>query len=198
MLLTLPSLTAALLASSLATSPIEPLTLPVQSLALDDRNFSYNYVEGGLSFGDATGFELGGSTELEGPWIGVGRLLYLNDDDSGVDVDFIGLSAGAGYVHPLQERVDLVATAELEYGKVDVDNQGDDSDLGIRLVGGGRFAATEVVEIFGGISYRSIFDGEVGFLVGGRYQVNERWSALARLDVEDDYTQFLIGARYGF
>jgi hypothetical protein len=81
---------------------------------------------------------------------------------------------------------------------VDVDNGGDDSELGVRLLGGARFAATTELELFGNIGYRTIFDGEFGFQVGGRYQVNERWSALGRLDVEDDYTQFLIGARYGF
>jgi len=198
MLLTLPSLSVALLASSLATPTIEPLALPLQSLTLDDRNFSYNYVEGGLSVGDATGFELGASTDLEGPWIGVGRLRYLTEEDSGVDVDFVSISGGAGFVHPLQERLDLVATAELEYAKVDVENGGDDSEFGLRLLGGARFAATEMVEVLGGITYRTIFDGEFGFYVGGRYQFNERWSALARVDVEDDFTQFLLGARYGF
>jgi hypothetical protein len=198
MFLPIPSLSVALLATSFATSTIEPVAMPVQTLALDDRNFSYNYIEGGVSVGDATGFELGASFDLEGPWIGVGRFLYLEDDESGVDVDFIGLSAGVGYVHPLQEGVDLVGTAELEYGDVDAGSFGDDDDFGVRLLGGARFAATEQLEIFGNIGYRSIFDGEFGFQLGGRYQVNERWSALARLDVEDDYNQVLLGARYGF
>jgi len=197
MFLTLPSLSVALLASSLTSPVVEPLALSLQSSALDDRNFSYNYFEGGLSVGDATGVEAAASVELDGPWIGVARIQYLTDEESGVDVDFVSLSAGAGYVHPLQERLDLVATAELEYGKVDAGNF-DDSEVGLRLVGGARFAATEQLEVFGGITYQTIFDNDFGFNVGGRYQLNEQWSALARVDVLDDYTQFLLGARYGF
>lgn len=198
MFLTLPSLSVALLASSLATPTIEPAALMVQSSAPDDRHFSYNYFEGGLSVGDATGIELGASVELDGPWIGVARLLYLTDEEGSVDVDYTSVSGGVGYVHALQERIDLLATAELEYGKVDRGSFGDDSDVGLRVLGGARFAATDELEVFGGISYRTIFDGEFGFNIGSRYEFNERWSALVRVDVEDDFTQFLFGARYAF
>lgn len=198
MIFALTSLTAALVATPLEPSTIAPLALPVQSSSLIDRNFSYDYVEGGLSFGDATGFEVGVSTELDGPWIGVGRFQYLNDDEAGIDADLISISGGAGYVHPIQENIDLVTTAELEYAKVSVDGGGDDSEFGVRILGGGRFVATEQLELFASLSYRSVYDAELGFIAGGRYQLNERWSALARVEIDDEFTQFLIGARYGF
>jgi hypothetical protein len=209
MLLALTTLPLTLLASSLSsaaflplteplTEPLkEPLSSPFVPLALDDRTFSYDYVEGGLSVGDATGFELGTSHEFEGPWIGVGRVLYLEDDESGVDVRFLSVSAGAGFVHALQEGIDLVATAELEYGDVDAKGFGDDSELGLRVLAGARWAATDELEVFGNLGFRTIFDDEFGVQIGGRYQFGDQWSTIARFDIEDDYTQFLIGARYG-
>lgn len=163
-------------------------------------NFSYDYVEGGISLGEAVGTEIGFSHEVEGPWIAIGRFLYLTDDESGVDVDFFGLSGGVGYVHNLQTGLDLVGRAELEWGYVDASGNGvneSDDEFGARVRGGARFAAMEDLEVFGNAGFRTIFDSDFVADFGAVYRLESNWSALGRVDIDDD-TQFLLGVRYGF
>ncbi|MBI1380289.1 MAG: outer membrane beta-barrel protein [Planctomycetaceae bacterium] len=183
-----------------------PLIVSPSFLAAQDfdtntgGNFSYDYVEGGISLGEAVGTEIGFSHEVEGPWIAIGRFLYLTDDESGVDIDFFGLSGGVGYVHNLQTGLDLVGRAELEWGYVDASGNGvddNDDEFGARVRGGARFAAMEDLEVFGNAGFRTIFDSDFVADFGAVYRLESNWSALGRVDIDDD-TQFLLGVRYGF
>lgn len=191
--------------SSNAAAPTAPIVSPSFAAAQHFEtktggNFSYDYVEGGISLGEAVGAEVGFSHEVEGPWIAIGRFLYLTDDESGVDVDFFGLSGGVGYVHNLQTGLDLVGRAELEWGYVDASGNGvndSDDEFGVRVRGGARFAAMEDLELFGNAGFRTIFDSDFVADFGAVYRLESNWSALGRVDIDDD-TQFLLGVRYGF
>lgn len=188
-----------------AGAPTPPIVSPSIATAqhVDTEtggNFSYDYVEGGISLGEAVGTEIGFSHEVEGPWIAIGRFLYLTDDESGVDVDFFGLSGGVGYVHNLQTGLDLVGRAELEWGYVDASGNGvndSDDEFGARVRGGARFAVMEDLEVFGNAGFRTIFDSDFVADFGAVYHLESNWSALGRVDIDDD-TQFLLGVRYGF
>ena len=193
---------------SLATSPevsapapdlsIEPvlLTTLAEQGGVPNSAFHYTYGEVGLSLGDLDGIRVAGSYHLQDQWLIVASLGILEASR----VDFTFFSAGAGYVHNIQEDLDIVATAELEFGRAEVDFLGSsasDSEVGLRLRGGARYMLDERFEFYGGGNLRTTFDTDFFVDGGALYRINDRLQAYASLEVGDD-TQFGIGVRYGF
>jgi len=189
----------------------DPVPPPAASLLLQgdgpaDSSFHYDYAEGGFTFGDLDGVRFAGSKRISGPWIGVGRLEYLTEDEGRTETDLVLLSGGVGYVFPapeslgVEQALDFIGSVELEYGRVEVDTPGgnfDDDDVGLRFRAGARFQATEKIEVEGGVSLATIFDDDLG--VDGRvlYAFNPKFSAFAGFEDRDD-TFLRIGVRYGF
>ena len=194
-----------LLLAAAPPTPAPPApSAPLQEVALTDgppgSSFHYDYVDGALVLGDLDGLRVGASVHVEGPWIAVGRLDWLGDDGGATDVDLQLLSLGGGYVHAVDERLDVLGTAELEIGRTDVDGPGqsaDDDDVGVRLRAGARYQATDRLEVDGGISLSTIFDEDLGADARALYAFDERFSGFAGLDARDD-TLVLLGVRYRF
>ena len=201
-----PALLATLAVSPITTAPTAPqeLLAPTAIAALAPQldyndatepsaNFSYDFIQLGYFFSDFDGQRLEGSFELDGPWIAVGRLAFLDD--------LTILSVGAGYVHSVDadgmDGLDLIGTVELEYADIDVI---DEDEFGVRLRGGARYAATNEVELFGGVSYSSTLedaDQDFGFDIGALYNIDTDWSAFAEVDFAEE-TQVGLGVRYYF
>lgn len=203
-------ITLPLLALMLASDPTAlggasaiPFAYPSQTVTEGPpgSSFRYRYAEAALLLGDFDGLRVGGTMPVSGPWIGLGRLDYLTEDEGSVDVDIILLSGGAGYVHTLEdERVDLIGSAEIEFAEAEIDGPGgsdDDSDVGLRFRGGARFQPAEKFELSGGLSLSTIFDEELGFDVQALYDFKENLAGFVGFDVRDD-TIATIGVRFYF
>lgn len=193
------TLTTLLLASSLGLAPAAPAA-PAQTYASGGQNFTYRYVDLQYAFGDIDGVRLRGAYQLDEPWIAVAKAEFTDASDDGVDVDLLAVSGGFGYVYPLQEKLDLVGTAELEYGSVDVSSgsvSDSDSELGLRARGGARYRVTPEFEAYGGATLRTIFDSTFQIDGGARYHLDERLALTAGLEFGDD-TIFAVGVRYSF
>lgn len=171
------------LGSSTTSTPVPPVEPPA---APEDSQFNYSYVDAGVTFGDFTGLQLDGSYELDGPWIAVAGFTAASDDGPDLTI----LRGGMGFVAPVNERLDLVGTGQLEY--VDLYK----SELGVRARGGARFALQEQLEVFGGLEYRTVFDDDWVLDGGAVFAISESLSAVGRLEL-GDYDQFTLGLRFG-
>lgn len=174
--------------AGVALAPVEPA-------------FSYDYAQALYSFGDFDGLRLSGAYGLERPWFVAGDVDVIGTEENGVDADLRALALGGGYVHSVvgQERpLDLLATAQLQYGRAKASANGaskSDSELGVRLRGGARYQVTPEVELFGGVSLRTIFDTEFSVDAGLLYDLGNGLGAVGTLEVGDD-TVVSLGLRY--
>lgn len=162
--------------------------------------FDYDYADLGLSLGDLTGLDVQGSYAINDNWLAVGRFSYLCDEQGVFDLDQTTLSVGGGYRYPLLEDLDLLGTAELEFGSIKLSAGGasaSDNEAGIRLRGGARYGINDRLEVFGGLGLRTIFDGEFVLDAGALYAFDETFSAFGKLELGDD-TLFTLGVRFGF
>ena len=201
-MITLPLLALMLASDPTALGPSAPsLGYPSQAVSEGPpgSSFRYKYAEAALLLGDFDGLRVGGTMPVSGPWIALGRLDYLTEDEGSVDVDVILLSGGAGYVHTLEdERVDLIGSAEIEIAEAEIDGPGgsdDDSEVGFRFRGGARFQAADKFELSGGVSLSTIFDEDLGVDVQGLYDFKENLAGFVGFDVRDD-TVVTIGVRF--
>jgi len=202
--ITLPLVALMLFSDPLATGGRNALSPGYPNAVEDDgppnSSFRYDYVEGALLLGDFDGIRGGGAWHITGPWIGLGRIDYLTEDEGNTDVDLILLSGGAGYVHTLENELDFIGSAEIEIGDAEVDGpggSGDDDDIGLRFRGGARFQANEKIELAGGVSFSTIFDEELGLDFQALYAFDEHVAGFIGIDIRDDSVA-LIGVRYYF
>ena len=162
--------------------------------------FHYDYAEAALLLGDFDGVRGGGSFYITGPWIAVGRIDYLTEDEGNTDVDLVILSGGVGYVHTLEDELDIIGSAEIEIGDAEIDNPAgshDDDDIGLRLRAGTRFQAADRLELAGGLSFTTLFDEDVGLDVRALYAFNENLAGFVGFEIRDD-SFGMIGVRFGF
>ncbi len=168
-----------------------------------DAVFSYDYAQARYSIGDLDGLRLEGSYQLDAPWILVGHADLVGDEAGGVDLDYTSFSVGGGYVFPIETQgppLDIVATAELEYGRVKASLGGfsvSDSEIGIRLRGGARYAPLPEVELFGGASIRTIFDSNFSLDGVLLYHFDNGLSVVGSLELGED-SAISVGVRYSF
>jgi len=199
------SLVLAATSLSSSTAPAAPNASTVSTppvVASDDgppgSSFHYDYLDGAFVLGDFYGLQANGSFHLDGPWLALGRFEYLTDDEGNTDIDLFLFSGGVGYVHTLQDDLDLVGSAELQIGHAEFENpggSGDDDDVGLRLRAGLRFQANDEIELEGGLSFATIFDEDLG--LDGRilYAFDEKLSGFVGFDIRDD-TFATVGVRY--
>jgi outer membrane protein with beta-barrel domain len=202
--ITLPLVALMLLSDPLATAGRNELSTGYPNSVVNDgppnSSFRYDYIEGALLLGDFDGVRGGGSWHITGPWIGLGRIDYLTEDEGNTDVDLLLLSGGVGYVHTLENELDFIGSAEIEIGDAEIDGPGgneDDDDIGLRFRAGARFQADEKIELAGGVSFSTIFDEDLGLDVQALYAFKENLAGFVGLDIRDD-TVGVIGVRYYF
>ena len=122
------------------------------------------------------------------------------EDAVGDGVDMDQANIGFGHHLSLSENVDLVTSLSYEY--IELSDQGisiDENGLGLGV--GLRFAATDNVEINGGINYvdyGDIFGDRTSFDAAFLYNFTENFTVSVGGEWGDDVTQYVVGGRYYF
>lgn len=169
----------------------------------------YDYLEGGLLFGDydgpdSLGLGLRGSYRLPGlPKLRLLAGVAVHDLDE-PDGEAYDLLVGAGVIVPLQPRLtDLVVDFGLLHSAYDLDPPGarsvDDDDTGVRLAGYVRHRLAEGLQIEGGLNYVDLFnDDDLGLNLGLYYDIAPRATLLLRFDDEAGRELLGVGLRYSY
>lgn len=166
-------------------------------------DFDYTFVDvgyGQIEFDDVNadgdGFGIGGSYAISPAFH-----LYAGYTaaDLDFDVDASSLSAGIGWHHGLADAVDFVATLSYEYVELD-SSFGSADDNGIGLGAGLRFAATEQLEINGGLSYVDLSDSgdETTVGIGGLYKFTDMFALGLDGAWGDDTSSYTLTGRLHF
>ena len=161
------------------------------------RDLSYSYGE--LRFVDVDtnggdGFRLGGSFELDGPWLLVGALTAL---DFNSNVDSTLLEVGGGYVWDYSEDFDLVGTLRLVRAEVDTPG-GSADDTGFAFSAGARGLLTPEFEIRGSVNHINLDNSDTYLELAGDYYFTEQVSAGLSLEFAGDTDSLTLGARWFF
>jgi len=199
------------------------LALAIAPFAASADELSYTYVEGGyaqlnqdgeqgagLDIDDieAAGFFVGGSAALGETFHVFGGYRSGNDDvrvtalgvgSAEFDTDLSQFNIGLGYHHSISNRTDLVT--EVSYIKTDVEIEGasEDGDDG-RVSVGVRHMLADSFEgwIKGHYSDGDFYDGSFSASIGGQFKFNQTWGVVGDVEVGDDQSIFMIGARASF
>ena len=161
------------------------------------RDLSYSYGE--LRFVDVDsnggdGFRLGGSIELNGPWILLGSFTALDFNNN---VDYSLLKLGGGYVWDYTGNFDLFGTVSMVRAEVDTPG-GSADDTGIALAAGTRGMLTPQVEIRGSVNHINLDDSDTYLELAGDYYFTAQFSAGISLEFAGDTDNLTIGARWFF
>lgn len=166
---------------------------------------SYNFVQASyqsvnLDLGsgfdvDGDGFGLAGSFE-----VGESVFIIASYATTGFDfsVDLNQLQVGLGYHAGLTDNTDFFATlayvdAEVEAPGASVDDSGFGASIGVRS------NVSELVELFGEISYVDFGDGNETAVAGGIwFNFTEIFAAGLSASAGDDVTSYGVGARVYF
>lgn len=173
-------------------------TATAQTAAQAPRNdLSYSFAE--LRYVDVDsnggdGFRLGGSFELQGPWIVVGALTALDFNNN---VDATLFEIGGGYVWKYSDDFDLVSTARLVRADVDTAGGGSD-DNGFALSAGVRGFIAPRFEVRGSVNHINLDNNDTFLQIAGDYYFTNRVSAGVSLDFGGDSDNFTLGARWFF
>ncbi len=168
------------------------------------QGFDYNYVQldyGVIDFAniniDGDGFTLGGSLAINSDAHVFGS--YQSADlDFGVDASTFNL--GIGYNTELSPRMDAYARASFEFIELDFPGIGSFDDNGFGFGVGVRFAASDKLELDGGIKYVKYGDAgsDTGIEVGALYNFTEAFTLGLTGDWSDDFFSYNLVARYYF
>ena len=151
-------------------------------------NFAeFRYVDVDVAGGD--GFKLGGSYHVNNNWLVVGSLTTLSYDNN---LDARWIEVGAGYVWPMQDNWDIVASARY------VNISDDFDDDGIALEGGLRGFLAPQFEIRGSLNYLALDDSDTFLEFGGDYYFTDEFAAGLTLEFAGDADVLTIGARWFF
>ena len=178
------------------------------SAAASADGFSYNYLT--LGYGnveifdaDGDGFNLGGSYAFSDNIHGF--LGYETGELESI-VDATRIRAGIGYNTGLTDALDMYA--RLSYESIDLDvpailvpilGLGDSDESGYGVGIGGRFRATDQLELNGGIKHVDYGDfDETSLEIGGVYSFNDKWSLGLQGDFGDDISTYALSGRFYF
>ena len=189
------------LAAALLAVPAAHAASPVTKSGLN-----YDYLDVGLRISDydgPDGLGVGGTFSYD---LGqVPRLRLLGsvsfDDLDEPDGYYRNLMIGAGYIHPLAAKTDLVADVSILYSawKLDVSGSPDDRDVGVRVSGYVRHELQQHFQVEGGLNLVNIFDDtDLGLNLGGYYEIAQNVWAMVRYDQESDVDTVTLGARLDF
>ena len=158
---------------------------------------SYTYAE--LRFVDVDsnggdGFRLGGSFELDGPWLVVGAYTALDFNNN---VDSTLLDLGGGYVWNYTEDFDLVGTLRIVRAEVDT-RVGSDDETGFAFSAGTRGLLTPQFEIRGSVNHINLDDSDTYLELAGDYYFSQQLAVGISLEFAGDTDSFTIGARWFF
>lgn len=162
---------------------------------LQDLSYSYaelRFVDVDTNGGD--GFQLGGSIQLDGPWILVGAITALDYNNN---ADSTLLELGGGYVWNYTNEFDLIGTLTLVRFEVDTFG-GDFDDTGIAFSAGARGLLTPQIELRGSVNHINLDNSDTYLEIAGDYYFTEQISAGVSLEFAGDLDVLSIGARWFF
>lgn len=159
--------------------------------------FSYQYLQ--FAFvdldSDFDGIRLDGSFDLSND-LALTAAYMATDNDSRIDYDLLGL--GVAYHQRLANipRSDLVLHGEFQRGEVEVRRNPyfDHDDTGLRLGAMIRHQAQQNLEVFGDLSYTSLFDNDLALTAGVNLALNRQFSFVGSIELSDD-DMLLLGVR---
>jgi len=160
-------------------------------------DLSYTYAE--LRFVDVDtnggdGFKLGGSYELDGPWILLGSITALDFNNN---VDATILELGGGYIWNYNANFDLLATLQLV--RTDVDTAfGDGDDTGLAISAGTRGLLTPQFEVRASVNHVNLDNSDTFLEIAGDYHFTDQIAAGLSVEFAGDTDIFTVGARWFF
>lgn len=184
------------------------VVLPISAGASDlfpagDSHFSYNYAE--AFYVDVDGYDSGfmfrGSYDFKENIAFVGS--YLTSGD------YAALSFGAAYHSEatFMANADLVLHASYESAEIDFSETNcgffgcfttsySDDDTGLTFGATLRHELQEGLEVFGDVSYSTIWDGNIILTGGAAYAVKPGLSVMGSYQIYDDLDTLSLGIRY--
>lgn len=178
------------------------LTLAITTPALaatpaKGQLFSYNYAQ--LSFVDLDdgfdGFKIDGSFDVA-PELALTASYMTTDNSHNFDYDLFTL--GLAYHARLVDlpRSDIVLHGEFERATVDHPyfSHGDNDENGLRFGAMLRYQAQKNLELFGDLSYTSLYDNDLALTGGVNVALNQQFSAVASIELSDN-DMMLLGIR---
>ncbi|RZV38672.1 MAG: hypothetical protein EX272_02100 [Chromatiales bacterium] len=160
-----------------------------------DLDYTYaelRFVDVDTNGGD--GFKLGGSFDLNGPWILLGS---ITDLDFNNNVDASILQIGGGYVWGYNTNFDLIATLQLV--RTDVDSLGGSADdTGLALSAGTRGWLAPQFEIRASVNHVNLDNSDTFLEIAGDYHFTDQVAAGLSVEFAGDTDIFTVGARWFF
>jgi hypothetical protein len=177
--------------------------LGTAAAAAQSSEFRYTYLQGGYTnvdldtpSADGDGLFLGGS-------LLVADILVLSADFTYIDftrgIDTRALELGVGVPLPVRPGFDAIVRAGYIDGRIKTPGVNIDND-GWFVGLGGRWMATEVIELNGEVQFRDldVLNDDFAFRVGGIWNARPDLGVIAGLEFADDTTALQIGFRYNF
>jgi len=154
---------------------------------------SYKYVQ--LSYvdfdSDFSGFKIDGAFDIQSDLALIASYLSA-DRRNAYDYDLFTL--GLAYHQRLSgiPKSDIVLHGEFEHASVNYWRNNDDN--GVRLGAMLRGQIQRNIELFGDVSYTSLYDNDLGLTLGLNLALNQQFSIVASGEFSDD-DMFLLGVR---
>lgn len=166
-------------------------------------DFRYSYgelryvdIESGIDDAEADGFLLGGSYRVDERAFVFGSYTDLEADVGIFDVDITQIKLGGGYIYPLNDTVDVNATAALVREDYDFSGADDDDETGFQLTGGVRTMITNELEVRGALVFYDVDDRDVYLEIAADYYFTENLVGGISIEFAGDNDVLTFGGRY--
>ena len=168
---------------------------------------SYNFVEAGYQSVD---LDIGGGPDVDGDGWGLGGSFEVGDHmfifasyaDTGFDfnVDLSQLQAGLGFKTDLSDNTSFFARAAYVDAEIDTNGFGSFDESGYGLGIGVRSNVSELIELYGEISYVDLGSGadSTGFGGGIYFNITDNFALGVGASTDDDITAYGANVRFYF